>query len=191
MCYIRIIDWEKWNNKQPLDVSSICDIIAEDGEASVWMDDESQDRLLDLLLAYSLTLGKARDLYYVKIPDEIANAKGLMFRPEDSVTPFVEMRSLHTNVKTPTLYELGYLAEAIYESINVGNCDYITEVEISDRYFEMLKADKLEINLSEKKYGKWKALYQTIAHEKGKIDFSRHKKSFLEVKAEATSTGNS
>lgn len=180
MCYIRIIDWEKWDNKQPLNVLSICDIIAEDGEASVWMDDESPDRLIDLLLAYSLTLGKARDLYYVMITDEIAKAKGLTFRQEDSGTPFVEMRSLHTNIMTPTLYELGYLAEAIYESIKVGNCDYITEMEIGDRYFEMLTSDKLEINLSEKKNGKWKALYQTIAHEKGKIDFSEHKKSFLE-----------
>ena len=182
MCYIRIIDWEKWNNKQPLDVSSICDIIAEDGEASVWMDDESQDRLLDLLLAYSLTLGKARDLYYVMIPDEMVNAKGLAFRQEDSGTPFAEMRALHTNITTPTLYELGYLAEAIYESIKAGNWDYISEVEIGDRYFDMLKADRLEINLSEKGKGKWKALYQDMTREKGRIDFSGHKKSFLEMK---------
>lgn len=179
MYYIRIIDWEKWNEKQLFDVLSISDIITKDGEASVWMDDESPDRLLDLLLAYSLTHSKVKDLYYVMIPDEMAKAKGLMFRQEDSGTPFMEMRSKHTNITTPTLYELGYLAEAVYESIKAGHLNYIAEVELSDRYYEMLKADKLEINLSEKGMGKWKDLYQKISKEKGRIDFSGHQSSFF------------
>ena len=78
----------------------------------------------------------------------------------------MEMRSKHTNITTPTLYELGYLAEAVYESIKAGHSNYIAEVELSDRYYEMLKADKLEINLSEKGMGKWKDLYQKISKEK-------------------------
>ena len=54
---------------------------------------------------------------------------------------------------------------------------YIPVQTLKERYYDLLKADKIEINLSEK--GKWNAIYWEVAKIKGKIDFTGHKKSLL------------
>ena len=113
MYYIRKVEKTKWNDKILHDSVSISDLSTDDNDISVWMDDDSKDRYKHLLLAFVLTTGKIRDLYYVRIPDVDVIKKGLGFHLVPSATPYINMQSLHTNIVVPTLYELGDLAEII------------------------------------------------------------------------------
>ena len=109
MLLFRKIDENKWFGKQELETISISDLFNKDNELSVWMGINGATEL-DLALAFAFTGKSIKGVYWVKIPDGEIEAKGLELRQEDSITPFVSLRSNHTNIKVPTLYELGAIA---------------------------------------------------------------------------------
>ena len=177
MYYVRKIDWEKWDQNEPLNIMPLSDVFEDNGEVSVWMDDDSPNKYVDLILALMLSGSKLSDVYCVRISDAIVEKNKIEFWQENSTTPYEDMRPLHTNMLTKDLFGLGNVAEAVYCAIKEGQYKYIPVQTLKERYYDLLKADKIEINLSEK--GKWNAIYWEVAKIKGKIDFTGHKKSLL------------
>ena len=176
MYYIRKVEKTKWNDKILHDSVSISDLSTDDNDISVWMDDDSKDRYKHLLLAFVLTTGKIRDLYYVRIPDVDVIKKGLGFHLVPSATPYINMQSLHTNIVVPTLYELGDLAEIIYDITTAGNQQYIAEQELKELFYDAVKNDLIEIDFNNKKYQGFRKPLREIEKQKGDIDFSKLKK---------------
>lgn len=177
MYYVRKIDWEKWDQNEPLNIKPLSDVFEDNGEVSVWMDDDSPNKYVDLILALMLSGSKLSDVYCVRISDAIVEKNKIEFRQANSTTPYEDMRPLHTNMLTKDLFGLGDVAEAVYGAIKEGQYKYIPVQTLKERYYDLLKADKIEINLSEK--GKWNAIYWEVAKVKGKIDFTGHKRSLL------------
>lgn len=180
MYYVRKIDWEKWDQNEPLDIKPLSDVFVDNGEVSVWIDDDSPNKYIDLILAMMLSGNKLTDAYCVRISDAIVDKKKIEFRQEDSTTPYEDMRPLHTNMLILDLYALGNVAEAVSGAIKEGLYRYIPVHALKVRFYDLLKADKIEINLGEKGKGKWNAYYLEIANDKGRINFTGHKKSLLE-----------
>lgn len=175
MYYIRKVEKTKWDDKILHDSVSISDLSTDDNDISVWMDDDSKDRYKHLLLAFVLTTGKIRDLYYVRIPDVDVSKKGFGFNLVPSTTPYINMRSMHTNIVIPTLYELGDLAEIIYDITSAGNQQYIAEQDLKELFYDAVKNDLIEIDFNNKKYQGFRKPLREIEKQKGVIDFSKLK----------------
>ena len=175
MYYIRKVEKIKWDDKILHDSVSISDLSTDDNDISVWMDDDSKDRYKHLLLAFVLTTGKIRDLYYVRIPDVDVSKKGFGFNLVPSTTPYINMRSMHTNIVIPTLYELGDLAEIIYDITSAGNQQYIAEQDLKELFYDAVKNDLIEIDFNNKKYQGFRKPLREIEKQKGDIDFSKLK----------------
>ena len=58
----------------------------------------------------------------MKIPDKALDKFKFHYAP--SSTPYLQCRSLHTNIVVPTLYEMGDLAEIIHQLIKNGEQIY-------------------------------------------------------------------
>lgn len=166
---------EKWDGKILHDSVSISDLSTNDNDISVWMDDDSKDRYKHLLLAFVLTTGKIRDLYYVRIPDVDVSKKGLGFNLVPSTTPYINMRSLHTNIVVPTLHELGDLAEIIHDITSAGNQQYIAEQDLKELFYEAVKKDLIEIDFNDKKCQGFRKPLREIERQQGEIDFTKLK----------------
>ena len=175
MYYIRKVEKAKWDGKILHDSISISDLSTEDNDISVWMDDDSKDRYKQLLLAFVLTTGKIRDLYYVRIPDADVSKKGLGFNLVPSTTPYTNMQRLHTNIVVPTLHELGDLAEIIYDITSVGNQRYIAEQDLKELFYDAVKKDLIKIDFNDKKYQGFRKPLREIERQQGNIDFSKLK----------------
>ena len=175
MYYIRKVEKTKWDGKILHDSVSISDLSTDDNDISVWMDDNSPNKYKHLLLAFVLTTGKIRDLYYVRIPDVDVSKKGLGFNLVPSTTPYINMRSMHTNIVIPTLYELGDLAEIIYDITSAGNQQYIAEQDLKELFYDAVKNDLIEIDFNNKKYQGFRKPLREIEKQKGDIDFSKLK----------------
>jgi hypothetical protein len=174
MLLFRKIDENKWFGKQELETISISDLFNKDNELSVWMGINGATEL-DLALAFALTGKSIKGVYWVKIPDGEIEAKGLELRQEDSITPFVSLRSNHTNIKVPTLYELGAIAEIIHQQVQEPdtNCKFVSETELNDRFYDAVKEGLIEIDFSDKYHkGKWDTI-RMLEKQKGKIDYSQ------------------
>lgn len=181
MQYIRKIESEKWVDKLTLDIASACDVAAENGEVSVWINDQSApEKPLHLILAYLLTRKQIKDVWYVPITDTILNKQKLNLRQEDSPTPYIGMQKAHTNILTPTWYELGFLVEIMGEQVKSGKQVYVAEQELKECFYELVKDDKIEIDLtkiSPSKKDKMKYLreaFEDVEKLKGEVDFSGH-----------------
>ena len=181
MQYIRKIESEKWVGKPTLAISSACDVAVGNGEVSVWMNDQSApEKPLHLILAYLLTRNQIKDVWYVPITDTLLNEQNLNLRQEDSTTPYIAMQKAHTNILTPTCYELGYLVEIMCKQVNSGEQVYITEQELKECFYQLIKEDKIEIDLTRitpSKKDKMKNLreaFEDIEKIKGIVDFSGH-----------------
>ena len=175
MYYIRKVEKAKWDGKILHDSISISDLSTIDNDISVWMDDDSKDRYKHLLLAYVLTTGKIRDLYYVRIPDVDVSKKGFEFHLVPSTTPYTNMQSLHTNIVVPTLHELGDLAEIIHDITSAGNQQYIAEQDLKELFYEAVKKDLIEIDFNDKKYQGFRKPLREIERQQGEIDFTKLK----------------
>ena len=114
-------------------------------------------------------------LYYVRIPDVDVSKKGLGFHLVPSTTPYINMQSLHTNIVVPTLYELGDLAEIIYDITSAGNQQYIAEQDLKELFYDAVKNDLIEIDFNNKKYQGFRKPLREIEKQKGDIDFSKLK----------------
>lgn len=181
MQYIRKIESEKWVDKPTLDIASACDVAVENGEVSVWMNDQSSpEKPLHLILAYLLTRNQIKDVWYVPITDALLNEQNLNLRQENSTTPYIAMQEAHTNILTPTWYELGFLVEIMGEQVNSGEQVYVSEQELKECFYHLIKEDKIEIDLTRitpSKKDKMKNLreaFEDIENLKGKVDFSGH-----------------
>ena len=175
MYYIRKVEKAKWDGKILHDSISISDLSTIDNDISVWMDDDSKDRYKHLLLAFVLTTGKIRDLYYVRIPDVYVCKKGFEFHLVPSTTPYTNMQSLHTNIVVPTLHELGDLAEIIHDITSAGNQQYIAEQDLKELFYEAVKKDLIEIDFNDKKYQGFRKPLREIERQQGEIDFTKLK----------------
>ena len=131
MLLFRRIDETRWFDKEFLESASVTELSTTDNELSVWINDGSVSEL-DIGLAYILTQRSFKSIWCVKIPDNALSAKKLLLRQQDSSTPFVAMRSYHTNILVPTVLELADLAEIIYELVkdHNANCKFFTETEL-------------------------------------------------------------
>ena len=186
MQYIRKIESEKWVGKSTLAIASACDVAVGNGEVSVWMNDQSApEKPLHLILAYLLTRNQIKDVWYVPITDTLLNEQNLNLRQEDSTTPYIAMQKAHTNILTPTWYELGYLVEIMCKQVNSGEQVYITEQELKECFYQLIKEDKIEIDLTRitpSKKDKMKSLreaFEDIEKLKGEVDFSGHTHSLF------------
>lgn len=164
MYYIRVIDSDKWEGKSQYDIASIDDIVSSDGEVSVWMDDSSHP-LEDLLLAYLMTRKQIKDVCCVKIPEEYVCKRKIKQRQEDSSTPYVSIGNLHTNLLIPTLFELGDVAESIYEALENGYAEYVPEQDLKERLYELINAGEIKVDLTDKDYKRIKNAYNEIAQQ--------------------------
>lgn len=186
MQYIRKIDSGKWFDKPTLDIASACDVAVENGEVSVWINDQSApEKPLHLILAYLLTRNQIKDVWYVPITDTLLNEQRFNLRQENSSTPYIAMQEAHTNILTPTWFELGYLVEIIGEQVKRGEQVYITEQELKECFYQLIKEDKIEIDLTKitpSKKDKMKSLreaFEDMENLQGKVDFSGHTHSLF------------
>ena len=186
MQYIRKIESEKWVGKPTLAIASACDVAVGNGEVLVWMNDQSApEKPLHLILAYLLTRNQIKDVWYVPITDTLLNEQNLNLRQEDSTTPYIAMQKAHANILTPTWYELGYLVEIMCKQVNSGEQVYITEQELKECFYQLIKEDKIEIDLTRitpSKKDKMKSLreaFEDIEKLKGEVDFSGHTHSLF------------
>ena len=109
---------------------------------------------------------------YINIPDKELERKGFKFHEEQSSTPYLPMREFHTNIIIPTLYELGDLAEIIYNLIQSGECKYITEQEIKEAFYKAIKADEIIIDFNNRKFRSLRKPLKEMENEMEPIDFS-------------------
>jgi hypothetical protein len=172
MYYVRKIEEKSWNKRALLDAVSISDLCTKDNDISVWIDDGSANRYQELCLAYMLTRSEIKDMWCVRIPDSEILEQKLTFHQVPSSTSYLPMRDLHTNIVVPTLYELGYLAEIIYELIKNGQAQYVTEQELKDLFYDAVKADKVEIDFNDTKFKKLRKTLSEMETINGEIDFS-------------------
>lgn len=176
MLLFRKIDDKRWFGRRELESVSVSDLANKDNELSVWMDINGATPL-DLALAFALTGKSIQGVYWVKIPDGDIESKGLELRPQDSSTPYVSLRSNHTNIKVPTIYEMGSVAEIIYELVQDpnANCRFISETELNDRFYEAIIGGLIEIDFTDKsQQAKWDTL-KRLEKEKGRIDYTQLK----------------
>lgn len=170
MLYLRKIEEKQWNGKILYDSVSISDLKTLDNDISVWKDDGTPGLCIKLALAFSLTTGRIVDLWCVDIPDK--DLKRFSFHSAPSSTPYIPMRSLHTNIVIPTLYEMGDLAEIIHNIIAKSAQIYVSEQEIKECFYDAILADEIEIDFNEKKLRSFRRSLADIEKIKGYIDFS-------------------
>lgn len=174
MLLFRKIDETRWFDRKPLESVSITELNALDNELSVWEQDDKVKEL-DLGLAFILTQRVFRDIWCVKIPDEVLAAKGLQLRQEDSSTPYIAMRSYHTNVKVPTVKELSIFASLLHDLIQDtdNNCRFFSETDLKIHFYNVLVTNAIEIDFTAwTNLEKWKAIKE-IQQTLGTIDFSK------------------
>lgn len=173
MYYIRKVERTKWNGRDLHDSVSIGDISTNDNDISVWADDNSTDEYKRLSLAYALTIGKICDLYCIRIPDQALTAKKLAVEYKTSSTPYITQQAKHVNIKVPTLYELGDLAEIIHDEVVDLKMEYISEQELKEIFYQAVQNDEVQIDFNDKKYRSYRKPLADIERQKGLIDFTK------------------
>ena len=174
MLLFRKIDETRWFDHKPLESESVTELNAIDNELSVWMQDDKVSEL-DLGLAFILTQRTFKDIWCVKIPDEVLAANGLRLRQENSSTPYLAMRPYHTNVMVPTVNELSVFASLLHGLIQDtdNNCRLFTETELKIHFYNVLVKNAIEINFNiwtnQEKWNAIKEMQQAL----GPIDFTK------------------
>lgn len=171
MLYLRKIEESLWFGKELHDSISISDLKTTDNDISVWKDDGTPELITKLALTFSLTMGRITDLWCVDIPDNLLEK--FSFHPVPSSTIYTSMQNLHTNIVVPTLYEMGDLAEIIYNLIKEGNQIYISEYELKECFYNAIIADEITIDFNDKRFRSFRKPLAEIEKVKGKIDFSK------------------
>lgn len=172
MYYIRKVERTKWDGLALHDSVSIGDISTDDNDISVWEDDNSKDEYKKLSLAFALTTGKICDLYCIRIPEQALKNKKLEMEYKASGTPYFTKQTKHVNIKVPTLYELGDLAEIMYDEVESQKMEYISEQELKELFYYAIKADEIKIDFNDKRYRNFRKSLADIENQKGAIDFS-------------------
>ena len=174
MLLFRKIDEKRWFDRKPLESVSVTELNTLDNELSVWMKDEKVSDL-DLGLAFILTQKSFKDIWCVKIPDEAIAASGLQLRQQDSTTPYLDMRSYHTNILVPTVKELSTLALLIHDLLKDtdSNCRLFCETDLKIHFYDVLLRNDIEIDFTTRtNQTKWdvvKEMQRTL----GPIDFPK------------------
>ena len=107
----------------------------------------------------------------VKIPDKALDKFKFHYAP--SSTPYLQCRSLHTNIVVPTLYEMGDLAEIIHQLIKNGKQIYISEQEQKECFYNAVKADEIEMDFNDWKNQNFRKALAEMEGIYGQIDFSQ------------------
>lgn len=175
MYYIRKVERIKWNGRPLYDSVSIGDLKTDDNDISVWADDDSQDECKRLALAFALTTSKISDLYCIRIPETELNAKKLNLVPQKSGTPYLPQQSKHVNIKAPTLYEIGDLAEIMYNEVCSAKVVYISEQELKELFYQAVQNDEIQMDFNDKKHKNFRKPLRDIELQKGAIDFTKLK----------------
>lgn len=173
MYYLRKIEESQWRGKVLHDAVSISDLRTKDNDISVWENDGTHESINKLALAFSLTTGRIQDLWCVNIPED--SLDGFKFHPAPSSTPYITMKNSHTNIVIPTLYEMGDLAEIIYNMIVKRNLLYIAEQDIKNCFYDAVLSDEMSLDFNEKRYRQFRKPLEDIEKDKGAIDFSKLK----------------
>lgn len=148
----------------------ISDLRTLDNDISVWKDDGNVE-VVKLALAFSLCTKNIKDLWCVKIPDKaLGNFK---FHHAPSSTPYLQCRSLHTNIVIPTLYEMGDLAEIIHQLIKDCKQIYVSEQEQKECFYEAIKADEIEMDFNDRRNQNFRKALSEMETIYGEIDFSQ------------------
>lgn len=186
MFYLRKIEESQWYGKQLLDSVSVSDLRTADNDISVWQDDGSPGLFLKLALAFTLTTGRISDMWCVNIPDN--KLTKYSFHPQPSSTPYLPMQVLHTNIVIPTLYEMGDLAEIIFNLIQNNKQIYVTEQELKECFYNAIAADEVLIDFNDRRYRSFRKPLADIEKTKGNIDFSKLKNAKEVVKRKTCPT---
>ena len=107
----------------------------------------------------------------MKIPDKALDKFKFHYAP--SSTPYLQCRSLHTNIVVPTLYEMGDLAEIIHQLIKNGEQIYISEQEQKECFYNAVKADEIEMDFNDWKNQNFRKALTEMEGIYGQIDFSQ------------------
>ncbi len=103
--------------------------------------------------------------------------KCLTLRQVDSNTCYVRMRTYHTNIVVPTIWELGDLAEIIHSLVQDPqmNCKYFPVNDLKVHYYNTLKQDLITIDFNIRtNKNKWDVLKE-MEKKYGLVDFSQLK----------------
>lgn len=173
MYYIRKVERTKWDGRDLHESVSIGDISTDDNDISVWADNNSKDEYKKLSLAFALTTGKICDLYCIRIPDQALKDKKLKIEYKASGTPYLTQQGKHVNIKVPTLYELGDLAEIMYDEVKSQKIQYVSEQELKELFYKAILADEINIDFNDKRYRNFRKPLADIERQKGSIDFSK------------------
>ena len=176
MLLFRKIDETIWFGRNSLESLSVTELNTKNNELSVWMDDRKV-MAIDLALAFALTQKTIKDMWFVKIPVDCLQDKKLVLRQQDSKTCFEAMRSFHTNIKVPTLFELGSLAEIIHDLVEKPdvNCMYFSETVLKHHFYNRVKQDCIHIDFSDKDNQQKRNILREMEKKLGKIDFTQLK----------------
>ena len=93
--------------------------------------------------------------------------------PKVTAYPYLQCRSLHTNIVVPTLYEMGDLAEIIHQLIKNGEQIYISEQEQKECFYNAVKADEIEMDFNDWKNQNFRKALAEMEGIYGQIDFSQ------------------
>ena len=172
MLYLRKYAPEVWDEKCELDAVSISDLKTDDNDISVWQVASDESNIRDIALAIALTRDRIQDFYAVILKDSDISTKTLQMNPLPGETKYENLRNEHNNIKVPTFWEIGYLAEYMHKQMmNDDNIKYFTERFLKEQLYQAVKNNKIaqEDIRKKKEYKKIRQALEEMESEYGKI----------------------
>ena len=172
MLYLRKYAPELWDEKCELDAVSISYLKTNDNDISVWQVANDESNIGDIALAIALTRDRIQDFYAVVLKDEDIFTKELQMNPLPGETKYENLRNEHNNIKVPTFWEIGYLAEYMHKQMsNDDNVKYFTERFLKEQLYQAVKNNKIsqEDIRDKKEYKKIKQALEEMESLYGKI----------------------
>lgn len=172
MLYLRKYAPELWDEKCELDAVSISDLKTNGNDISVWQVANDESNIGDIALAIALTRDRIQDFYAVVLKDEDIFTKELQMNPLPGETKYENLRNEHNNIKVPTFWEIGYLAEYMHKQMsNDDNVKYFTERFLKEQLYQAVKNNKIsqEDIRDKKEYKKIKQALEEMESLYGKI----------------------
>lgn len=159
MLYVRRYKPILWDNKCCLDAVSLSDLVTDDNDISVWEMQDDQSDFEDIVLAMAMSKDKLVDFYMLIMDDKKIKQLGLSMNPKPSSTKYVLQQGKHNNIYVPTFWEIGYLAEYMYDlTLDQSKVFYVSEPDLKEYFYKAVKSCKIDKNivLSDSQFKKYK-----------------------------------
>ena len=148
------------------------DLKTNDNDISVWQVANDESNIGDIALAIALTRDRIQDFYAVVLKDKDISTKKLQMNPLPGETKYENLKNEHNNIKVPTFWEIGYLAEYMHKQMsNDDNVKYFTERFLKEQLYQAVKNNKIsQTDIRDKKeYKKIKQALEEMESLYGKI----------------------